>query len=102
MAGGQVYVIRPCNLCLYSELSPVTFLHGTVSRGSYLLLHVYLVFSFPQLQSIYKTRADAIQRCVSEASGNVRELKARADADPSVRKQLRKEQTKVSSWLLLL
>ena len=43
-------------------------------------------------------RSSAIQRCVSETTDHVRELKERRDRgeeDPAVTKELRKEQTKV-------
>ena len=60
----------------------------------YLLIHCPL-----QLQSLYKSRSSAIQRCVDQTSERVVALNAQRDSEgetPAIVKELRKEQTKVS------
>lgn len=53
---------------------------------------------YEQLQSLYKSRSSAIQRCVDETSERVVSINAQRDREgetPAIVKELRKEQTKL-------
>jgi hypothetical protein len=53
----------------------------------------------PQLLEGYKSRENAIKRCIHEVSNNIRSIKDQRDVHPDdseLSKQLRSEQTKVN------